>query len=271
MIYHGRTGFMVRADMLGAVNTFVKPANDRVCRLDIRATPQNFSIISAYAPTNDGDEEEKDAFYADLDALIDSIPEGSFPILMGDFNAKVGKADEPLTDNGRRLLDLAVSKDLVIRSTMDKRSRGKKITWLSNDGKTRNQIDHVLVPGRLKSAFRSVVSVPEAKVGSDHLMVRAVCSLNPNKRWAPRAPPAKTDRPFAVGRLVEADKAKEFADRVAELLKTNPPEEDATLDQLWEHLRSAILTAAEEKLGRQKSLRYFKETTIVADNISTSP
>ena len=45
------------------------------------------TLISAYAPTLDADENIKDAFYESLDAALSKIPDSDKLVLMGDFNA----------------------------------------------------------------------------------------------------------------------------------------------------------------------------------------
>ena len=48
-------------------------------------------------------------------------------------------------DNGVRLVNFATSKNLVVRSMMFPHRNIHKYTWNSPDGKTHNQIDHVLI------------------------------------------------------------------------------------------------------------------------------
>ena len=78
-------------------------------------------------------------------------------ILLGDFNAKVGREDifKPVigqeslyqdnNDNGVRIVNFFISKNLVVKSTMFPHRNIHKYTWTSPDGKTHNQIDHVLI------------------------------------------------------------------------------------------------------------------------------
>jgi hypothetical protein len=78
-------------------------------------------------------------------------------ILLGDVNANVGREDtfEPTigneslheinTDNEVRLINFAISKNLRVKSTMFPHRNIYKYTWTSPDGKTHNQIDHILV------------------------------------------------------------------------------------------------------------------------------
>jgi hypothetical protein len=76
-------------------------------------------------------------------------------MIIGDLNAKVGKEELysgtigslhiNTNENGQRIIDLATSRNLVISSTYFPHKSIHKETWRSPDGKTRNQIDHVLI------------------------------------------------------------------------------------------------------------------------------
>ena len=81
-------------------------------------------------------------------------------VLLVDINAKVGREDifKPIigqeslhqdsNDNGFRIVNFATSKNLVVKSTMFPHRNIHKYTWTSPDGKTHNQIDHVLIDRR---------------------------------------------------------------------------------------------------------------------------
>ena len=55
------------------------------------ASSQMATVISAYAPTLDAQEDVKEAFYADLDTILSEVPKEDKLILLGDFNARVGR------------------------------------------------------------------------------------------------------------------------------------------------------------------------------------
>ena len=79
------------------------------------------TIISAYAPTESAQQEAKDSFYDDLKSAISSIPAHNFLLVLGDFNARVGKTShesspqtigryfyhEITNDNGNKLVSLS--------------------------------------------------------------------------------------------------------------------------------------------------------------------
>ena len=78
-------------------------------------------------------------------------------ILLGDFNAKVGREGifKPTTgndslhqdsnDNGVRIVNFATSKNLIVKIMMFPHRNIRKHTWTSPDGKTHNQIYHILI------------------------------------------------------------------------------------------------------------------------------
>jgi hypothetical protein len=76
-------------------------------------------------------------------------------------------------DNGARLVNFAISKNLRIKSTMFPHRNIYKYTWTSPDGKTHNHIDHILVDRRKHSNVLDVQSFRAADCDSDHYLVVA--------------------------------------------------------------------------------------------------
>jgi hypothetical protein len=89
-------------------------------------------------------------------------------ILLGDFYAKLGREDifkptignesshEIINDNGITVVIFATSKNLVVKSNMFPNRSIHKYTWTSPDGKTHNQVDHVLIHRRRHSCILDV-------------------------------------------------------------------------------------------------------------------
>jgi len=48
-------------------------------------------LISAYAPTKSNDDVEKEAFYDNLNSVLQTVPFKDCLFLLGDFNARVGR------------------------------------------------------------------------------------------------------------------------------------------------------------------------------------
>jgi hypothetical protein len=104
-------------------------------------------------------------------------------ILLGDFNAKVGReyifkliignkhSHKINNDNGIRVGNIATSKNLVVKSTMFPHCNIKKFTWTSPEGKTHNQIDHVLIGRGQHSSVPDVCSFRGADCDTDNCLV----------------------------------------------------------------------------------------------------
>jgi hypothetical protein len=81
-------------------------------------------------------------------------------ILLGDVNEKLGREDifkptiqneslhQVSTDNGVRIINVAASKALFVKSTMFPHRSVHKYICTCSDGKTDNQIDHILIDRR---------------------------------------------------------------------------------------------------------------------------
>jgi hypothetical protein len=106
-------------------------------------------------------------------------------ILLGDFNAKVGREDifkpkiwnenlhEISNDNGVRVLNFATSKNLTVKRTMLPHRNIHKFTWTSPDCKTHKQIDHILIGRRWHSSMTDVRSFRAADCDAGHYLVAA--------------------------------------------------------------------------------------------------
>jgi len=138
-----------------------------------------------HAPSEEKSEELKDSFYEELEEVFEHFPKYHMKILLGDFNAKGGREDifKPIigqeslhqnnNDNGVRIVNFATSKNLVVKSTMFPHRNIHKYTWTSPDGKTHNQIDHVLIDRTWQSSVLYVRSFRAAECDTDHCLVIA--------------------------------------------------------------------------------------------------
>jgi hypothetical protein len=65
---------------------------------------------------------------------------------------------EDSNDNGVREVNFATSKNLVVKRTMFPHRNIHKYTWTSPNGKTHNQIDHLLIDRRWHSSILKYLS-----------------------------------------------------------------------------------------------------------------
>ena len=134
------------------------PISSRLITIRLRASPFNITIIQAYAPTLNYSDDNVEYFYEELQKVLDKTPKKDILVVQGDWNAKIGEeafkdwkgtcghhCNSKSNDRGRRLLEFASYKYLVVASTFGPYKTSRKITWHNPDGKTHNQIDYIIV------------------------------------------------------------------------------------------------------------------------------
>ena len=109
-----------------------------------------------------------------------TFPYTPYEILFGYFNAKFGKEDtfkptilnesldQESNDNGVRTVNFATSKNLFVKSTMFPHRNIHKYIWTCLDGKTHNQIDHILIDRKWHSSIINLRSVRGAYCETDY-------------------------------------------------------------------------------------------------------
>src|ERR1700733_1041925 len=102
--------------------------SDRILSVRFQGKETNTTIIQVYAPTSAAKEEEHESFYSELQGKLDNVPKGDTMVIMGDFNAKVGRSNEkePATggfglgernEAGERLVEFCGANELRIMNT----------------------------------------------------------------------------------------------------------------------------------------------------------
>ena len=134
---------------------------DRLITIRLKATPFNMTVIQVYAPTSDYDDSEVEDFYGQLQEVKEETPKKDNLVVLGDWNAKVGKdaqnnwqdtcgafCNAETNERGHRLLEFAMYNELMLANTFGPNKTSRRWTWHSPDGKHHNQIDYILVKWR---------------------------------------------------------------------------------------------------------------------------
>jgi exonuclease III len=157
------TGFFVHKGITSAVKR-MEFISDRMSYIILTGRWCDIIVLNIHAPTNNKFHGIKDKFYDELEYVFDKFPKYHMKILLGDFNAEIGREDilkppngnrslqENSIDNGVRVVNFAKSKILIVKSTIFPHCNIHKFSWTSPDGKTHNQIEHILVDRRLHSS-----------------------------------------------------------------------------------------------------------------------
>ena len=82
-------GFLVHKD----VNTVMgcRPVSSRLITIRLWAVPFNTTLVQAYAPTSDYDDNEIQELYEQIQNVIDQTTNKDILVVQGDWNAEVGK------------------------------------------------------------------------------------------------------------------------------------------------------------------------------------
>jgi len=225
----------------------------------LRGRWRNVIVVNVHAPSEEKSDESKDSFYEELEQVFDHFPKYHMKMLLGDFNAKVGRENifksvigqeslhQDSNDNWVRLVNFATSKNLVVKSTMMPHRNIHKDTWTSPDSKTHNQI-WPRIDRRWHSSVLDVRSFRGADCDTDHCLVIA-----------------KVRERLAVGK----EAAQRFDRQRINLWKLNEPEvreqyqieitnkyaglenlnDDEDVDRTWENIKENIQTSAKKSLG----------------------
>jgi hypothetical protein len=131
-----------------------KAVNYRIMYIRVKEHPVNITCIQVYSPTTSAETADIEDFYGSLHLGLNEIPKKGVLILMGDWNSKVGKGEEPGTvgryglgnrnEAGEGLLDFCEEYGLFLANTYFEQPERRVYTWTSPDGQYSNQIDYIL-------------------------------------------------------------------------------------------------------------------------------
>ena len=257
---HG-VAIMVRKEISSSVISCT-PVSSRVIAIRTSAKPHNMTLIQAYAPTSDYEDDEVEAFYEQLAQTIAKVPKKDILIVQGDWNAKVGKdaykdwsgtvgrfGIGETNDRGLRLLEFAKSHKLTIANTLYPHKKSRTTTWHSPNGKVHNQIDFILTPQRFKSSINkaNTRTYPGADIGSDHDLVMTTIKLKLKASRGSRNTRMHLDleklKDPKVVEIFQAQVGGKFA--ILNLLNSD-------VDSLAEGINNTLLSTAKEVLGKKQ-------------------
>jgi len=213
-----------------------------------------------HAPTEEKDEIQNDDFYEDLEKIYMKVPKHDINVVMGDFNTNLGKEPglapnvgkyslhEETNNNGWRMIDFAITKNMAKSSTLFKHKRIHKEIWRSPDKTTSNQSDHVMIDSRHTTDILDVKACRGADCDSDHYIVKIKF-----RQRISTVGKLSTQRSikYNVENLKEGNNAKEYRSKTKELLRILPNTEDQQVGAAWEDIKQVIYKAADNILGQK--------------------
>jgi len=89
-----------------------EPISDRVFVVRLKAKPRNITLIQVYGRTTAATGEEMERFYQGLPQSVKQVPKGDMLLVMGDFNAKVGRREPSAMSSAVGLYGLGETNEL---------------------------------------------------------------------------------------------------------------------------------------------------------------
>ncbi|XP_072020278.1 craniofacial development protein 2-like [Amphiura filiformis] len=165
--------------------------------------------------------------------------------LMGDLNDKVGEDNEGCemgkhglgvrNDNGERLVDFCNLNNLVITGTIFPHRQIHKQTWVSPDGRTKNQIDHVMVSRQHRISVQDTRAMRGADIYSDHQLLRTKLKIKLKRKQQPKV----TRRKFDTTKLQQTTIRSKF-----KIELKNRFDVEESVEKKWQHFENAYKETA---------------------------
>lgn len=251
-----------------SVRNFV-PLSDRVMLLQLTTKPVNLNIIQVYAPTTDHDDNEVETFYHQIKELLKATKKHEITIIMGDWNAKVGKgATANVTgqyglgirnDRGKRLIQFCQEEEFLITNTLYKLPFRRLYTWTSpqhtQENIVRNQIDFMLINQRYRNCNKSTKAYPGADLYTDHNLL---CStLNVKFKT--------TNKPTKTLRLPQVLKEPTTINELTEVVNNNihmlaqPSSANRSVEENWVDIKTSLVNQRTKDIMKPKDNKGRKE------------
>ncbi|KAL2084419.1 hypothetical protein ACEWY4_019937 [Coilia grayii] len=274
---HG-VGFAIKNRLISQLSESPVGINERLMTLRLRlSNNQLTTVVSAYAPTLDSQDEDKETFYTALDQVLSNIPKEDKILLLGDFNARVGKDHQlwsgtlgkegvgNVNSNGTLLLSKCAEHELIITNTLFCQRNRFKTSWMHPRSKCWHLIDYVIVRAR----GRKDVNITRAMTcaddcWTDHRLIRSIMNiqLQPKKRTQKK----QTQPKFNTDSLGDINKVQQLQNTLLEKLPNEFPED---VKAHWKALKTTLLDTCKDTLGykTRKHQDWFDDNDIEIEQL----
>jgi len=231
-------------------------------------------------------EEKKEEIYNLLEQNINEIATSDIKIILGDFNAKVGKENlyKPTPGNeslhnetnndGIKMIQFAIIEGFNVKSTTFPHKDIHKETWYSAEGRKVNQTDNVLIINRFRISVTDIRVLRGPDIVSDHNLVRINFKVklrvktekkyNEKRKFANIFQNSKWKQEYTI----ELNNRFEILEYVEDEDNT-----DNNINEKWENIKAIIketkqqLTEKDESTETLNNRRYDEECKIAIEQM----
>ena len=259
------TGFMISGKTRKSLIEY-EAIDERICKLRLKGKFMNITVLSVHAPTEDKDVNVKEDFYKLLENTFNETPNYDMKIILGDFNAKIGKESylrdvagnftihEETSENGNMLGQFAARNKLHIKSTMFPHKKIHLGTWRIPGTDETNQIDHILITIRHSTSIVDVKTCRGPNCDSDHYLVKAKIReriTNIKNKFTKK-------KQWNVDNIVNNHNArKEYQDELSTKYEQYcDVEEQMDINDHWSKVKTLFIEATETKVGEKTRIKH---------------
>ena len=243
--------------------------SERVMIVKFKCQPVNINIIQVYAPTSDAPDKDIQLFYEDLNKASSTCKSPEVRIVMGDFNAKVGKHSESgvtgvyglgnKNEQGETLIEWCRTHYMSILNTTFNQHKRRLYTWKSPGDLFRNQIDYICINQRFRNSVKNCKTLPGADCNSDHilLVMQMICKLKKIKSRNRR-------RRLNISALLQNPQlASEFIIEIKNRFSALDisEQEETSAEEDWKEFEIILTETAEKILPKKEPIRKRKWMT----------
>nr|XP_034840840.1 craniofacial development protein 2-like [Maniola hyperantus] len=248
--------------------TDVNRVNDRIIVVKLVIQNVVVNIVSVYAPQVGCDDEMKETFWKNFDAVMMGIPQSEEIYIGGDFNSHVGRTNENFervhgswgfgTRNreGETLLQSASAFDMVIVNTFFEKRDQHLITYQS--GNHRSQIDYFLISRKNLNTVKDCKVIPGEPLASQHrlLLMEMKVKVQTIKSKPKTLPKIKWY-------MIEKEEcAIEFQRRVVDkMIEMDGDFQKKSVNECWNEMASFMRSVAMDIFGETKNRRRIDKDT----------
>ena len=217
-------------------------------------------------------DEANESFYQDLAKIVDDVSEADKLLILGDFNARVGKDHSTYegvigkfgkgnkNSNGDLMLNFCTQRGLCITNTFFLQPEKNFFTWMHPRSKHFHLLDYIVTRRADFSDVLSTKAMRGAECSTDHYMVRSQIRLQIvlPRRKTPSGTPKKLD---VIKLKDEPHRRRLEAAMTTSLQDSKDSSDPSDVEEQWKQLKETILSTAKDVLGhpKRKSPDWFQE------------
>ena len=266
--------FAIKNEIASKLPAMPKGVTERIMTLRLPIGKERFlTLINVYAPTMTYPDEDKEAFYRLLSTTVDKVPTEDKLIMLGDFNARVGKDFKTYdgilgkhgrgnkNSNGDLLLSLCSQKELCITNTFFDQPNKNYFSWMHPRSKHWHLLDYVITRRNHLSEVLCTKSMRGPECSTDHYLIRSQIQLRPKLKRR-KSPPGISKR-LNTSSLSHSFQQAELDTVITKALTDSKPDEHHPIgvEENWKRLKENTYHASLEIFGKpnKKSKDWFED------------